>query len=55
MSAGNILLIRLSQKFLKLNLPNLCSFSIIEVIRKPEITKKTSTPTKPPGRDSGEK
>src|SRR5437588_12413517 len=47
-SAGKIRRIRRSQKLTRLKqLPSI-SFRIREVIRNPEITKKTSTPTSPP-------
>ena len=47
-SAGNILRTLLAQNIFKEKVPSLFSLIIIEVIKKPEITKNTSTPTNPP-------
>jgi hypothetical protein len=47
-SAGRIRRIRRSQNLARLNEPSLISFKMSEEIRNPEMTKKMSTPTKPP-------
>lgn len=47
-SAGKIRLILRSQKLKKEKVPRTISLSKMEVIRKPDITKKISTPTYPP-------
>lgn len=46
--AGKIRRTRRSQKSAKVNFPASWSFRMMEVIRNPEITKNTSTPTNPP-------
>jgi hypothetical protein len=51
-NAGKIRLILRNQKLEKLNTPCSYSLRIIDVMRKPEITKNTSTPIKPPGSNS---
>ena len=50
--AGKIRRILLSQKAKKENFPLSNSRNKIELIKYPEITKNTSTPTKPPGQDT---
>ena len=47
-NAGIILLIRRIQKLFSENVPYSFSLIMIKVIKNPEITKKTSTPAKPP-------
>ena len=53
-NAGIILLILRIQNLFSENVPFSFSSIIIEVIKKPEITKKTSTPVNPPWRFSGD-
>jgi hypothetical protein len=48
-STGRILRMRRAQKLRNEKIPDSSSFITMDAIRKPEITKKTSTPTKPPG------
>ena len=48
MSVGNILRILRAKKWRKLKRSPLKSFSNMEEIKYPEITKNTSTPIKPP-------
>ena len=48
MMAGASRRARRSMKPQKEKVPRACSARISEVIRKPEMTKNTSTPTKPP-------
>ena len=53
-NAGIILLILRIQKVFSENVLFSISLIIIEVIKKPEITKKTSTPVNPPCRFPGD-
>lgn len=54
-NAGIILLILRIQKLLREKVPFSFSLIMIDVIKNPEITKKTSTPANPPLRFSGDK
>ncbi len=54
-NAGTIRLALAFKKFHKEKLLFFNPLKIIEVIKKPDITKKTSTPANPPGRDDGTK
>ena len=52
-NAGNILIILLNYNLIKENFCWSISCIIVFVIKKPEITKKISTPTNPPDKISG--
>ena len=52
-SAGTMRRARRARKSASENVPPAISLCSREVIRKPEMTKKTSTPTNPPGTLAG--